>query len=97
MGIALAWLNHPVVNRIFHANRAAAANAARYTAAIASVATSTAAGSRPTAASPRGLRVMRLVDPSCPDRRASARLILSGPLDQVCAELDRLVALEAAR
>ena len=41
------------------------------------------------------LRVTQLSDPSTPD--APARLRISGRLIDVCAELDRLAAAEAAR
>ena len=48
------------------------------------------------AASPsRPLRVVRVVDPLEPGRR-TGRVIISGRIADVCAELDRLAALEAA-
>ncbi len=44
---------------------------------------------------PRPLRVVRLVDAQ--DRRgASGRIVLSGRLEDVCVELERLAALEGA-
>ena len=40
------------------------------------------------------LRVVRLVEPSAP-RADAGRMVISGRLADVCAELDRLAALEA--
>jgi hypothetical protein len=44
---------------------------------------------------PRRVRVLRIVDAGVP-ATAAGRLVVSGRLADVCAELDRLVALEAA-
>jgi|JI6StandDraft_1071083.scaffolds.fasta_scaffold277922_1 hypothetical protein len=45
----------------------------------------------------QALRVVRLVDPSSGFAdRAGARVVISGRLADVCAELDRLAAAEAA-
>ncbi len=41
------------------------------------------------------LRVTRIVDDTTP-RHAAGRMVISGNMREVCAELDRLVALEAA-
>ena len=46
-------------------------------------------------AAARPLRVVRMVDAQQPDRRAG-RVVISGRMADVCAELDRLAALEAA-
>jgi len=43
----------------------------------------------------RPLRVVRVKDADAP--LATGRLLLSGRMDEVCAELDRLAALEAAQ
>lgn len=43
----------------------------------------------------RPLRVVRMVDAQQPGR-AAGRMVISGRMADVCAELDRLVALEAA-
>ena len=43
----------------------------------------------------RPLRVVRTVDAQQPGR-AAGRVVISGRMADVCAELDRLVALEAA-
>ena len=43
----------------------------------------------------RPLRVVRVVDPQEPGRR-TGRVVISGRIADVCAELDRLAALEAA-
>ena len=40
------------------------------------------------------LRVVRVVEPSAP-RAVAGRMVISGRLADVCAELDRLAALEA--
>lgn len=43
---------------------------------------------------PKPLRVVRVVEPSAP-RSTAGRMFISGRLADVCAELDRLAALEA--
>lgn len=40
------------------------------------------------------LRVLRVVEPSAP-RATAGRMVISGRMADVCAELDRLAALEA--
>jgi hypothetical protein len=52
-------------------------------------------GAGPAPARPRPLRVVRTVDAQQPGFIAG-RVVLSGRLADVCAELDRLAALEAA-
>ena len=47
---------------------------------------------RPVPAIP--LRVVRVLEPSAP-RSTAGRMVISGRLADVCAELDRLAALEA--
>jgi hypothetical protein len=51
-----------------------------------------------TEAAPRSafkpLRVVRVLEPSAP-RSTAGRMVISGRLADVCAELDRLAALEA--
>ncbi|NUO74276.1 MAG: hypothetical protein HOQ10_16390 [Frateuria sp.] len=42
----------------------------------------------------KGLRVVRVVEPSAP-RAGAGRMVISGRLADVCAELERLAALEA--
>jgi len=44
---------------------------------------------------PRPLRVLRVVDDAQP-RANAGRMVISGRMADVCAELDRLAALEAA-
>ena len=41
------------------------------------------------------LRVTRIVDDAAP-RHTAGRMVISGSMREVCAELDRLVALESA-
>jgi hypothetical protein len=43
---------------------------------------------------PKPLRVVRVLEPSAPPSTVG-RMVISGRLADVCAELDRLVALEA--
>ncbi|RYF76444.1 MAG: hypothetical protein EOO29_22730 [Comamonadaceae bacterium] len=51
--------------------------------------------SRPAARPVRPLRVVRVAETGQP--RAGVRVVLSGRMEDVCAELDRLAALEAAQ
>jgi hypothetical protein len=46
------------------------------------------------AAPAKPLRVVRVLEPSAP-RAVAGRMVISGRLADVCAELDRLAALEA--
>ncbi|KQP20015.1 hypothetical protein ASF43_28040 [Pseudorhodoferax sp. Leaf267] len=46
-------------------------------------------------AHPRPLRVLRVLEPQQP-RAAAGRMVISGRMADVCAELDRLAAAEAA-
>jgi hypothetical protein len=48
-----------------------------------------------TPVTPKPLRVTRIVDDTTP-RNAAGRMVISGNMREVCAELDRLVALESA-
>ncbi len=48
-----------------------------------------------TPAHPRPLRVLRVLEPQQP-RAAAGRMVISGRMADVCAELDRLAAAEAA-
>jgi hypothetical protein len=43
----------------------------------------------------RPLRVIRVVDGSRGEKRSTNRMVISGRMADVCAELDRLAALEA--
>ena len=43
---------------------------------------------------PKALRVVRVLDPAAP-RSTAGRMVISGRLADVCAELDRLAAQEA--
>jgi hypothetical protein len=47
----------------------------------------------PTQVRARPLRVVRVLEPSAP-RAVAGRMVISGRLADVCAELDRLAALE---
>jgi hypothetical protein len=57
--------------------------------------TGTAAPAAAAAAPARPLRVVRVIDGKGQQRNAS-RVVISGRMADVCAELDRLAALEAA-
>ena len=48
----------------------------------------------PTQQPAKPLRVLRVVEPSAP-RAVAGRMVISGRMADVCAELDRLAALEA--
>ncbi|MDB5826482.1 MAG: hypothetical protein JWQ73_702 [Variovorax sp.] len=72
------------------------ASGLRYVAVRPSCGPRAATPSCASAASPsRPLRVVRVVDPQEPGRRTS-RMVISGRMADVCAELDRLAALEMA-
>lgn len=43
----------------------------------------------------RPLRVIRVVDGLQGEKRSTNRMVISGRMDDVCAELDRLAAIEA--
>ncbi|BEP61514.1 hypothetical protein GmRootV213_20680 [Variovorax sp. V213] len=47
------------------------------------------------AQAPRPLRVIRVVDGPQGEKRSTNRMVISGRMADVCAELDRLAALEA--
>lgn len=53
------------------------------------------APARPHGALARPLRVLRVVD-ACHGPASAGRMVISGRMADVCAELDRLAALEAA-
>lgn len=69
------------------------ANAMRYVAVRPSRTTGTPHTSNVKPQAVKALRVVRLVDAQSP--YAAGRLVISGRLDQVCAELSRLAALES--
>ncbi len=45
----------------------------------------------------RPLRVVRLADDQRPSKHSAGRMVISGRMADVCAELDRLIALENQR
>lgn len=51
---------------------------------------------RPAPQPAKPLRVLRVVEPSAP-RTVAGRMVISGRMADVCAELDRLAAEEARR
>lgn len=56
--------------------------------------TAQAARERSARPAQKPLRVVRVLEPSAP-RSTAGRMVISGRLADVCAELDRLAALEA--
>jgi hypothetical protein len=62
---------------------------------LASLRSSDEAASRPNAGKVMPLRVLRVLETGQP-RSCSGRLVISGRMADVCAELDRLVEREAA-
>ncbi|MDP9993543.1 hypothetical protein J2W28_003742 [Variovorax boronicumulans] len=108
MGIALLaiadfWMPlQSLANRLLPARRAHRRNSSdtaaglRYVAVRPACTTRTAGTPAPTAtatAPARPLRVVRVIDGKSRDR---SRMVISGRMADVCAELDRLAALEAA-
>lgn len=108
MGIALLaiadfWMPlQSLASRLIPARRARhrdsgdTAAGLRYVAVRPACATRTAGTPAPTAtatAPARPLRVVRVIDGKSRDR---SRMVISGRMADVCAELDRLAALEAA-
>ncbi|AMM26201.1 hypothetical protein [Variovorax sp. PAMC 28711] len=99
MGIALLTLAdlftplQTLANRWMPARRVHR-NALRYV-AVRPVCTARAAAASAVSPAIRPLRVVRVVDPQRAGR-ASGRVVISGRMADVCAELDRLAALEAA-
>jgi hypothetical protein len=98
MGIALLTFHHlfaplqAVVSTLFGPRTCAHAPIARRAATVTCV--------RPTSrvapmVAARPLRVVRVLDPSAA-RNTAGRMVISGRLEDVCAELDRLAALESA-
>ena len=72
------------------------ASGLRYVAVKPSCATRTAVPGCASAVAPsRALRIVRVVDPQEPNRR-TGHVVISGRIADVCAELDRLAALESA-
>jgi hypothetical protein len=75
--------------------RRRSASGLRYVGIRPSCAARPAAPTSRLAAPPRTLRVVRMVDAQ-PDGPGTGRVVISGRMADVCAELDRLAALEAA-
>ena len=96
--LATRWMP---ARRPSHGESGDAAAGLRYV-AIRPACTARTAGSPAPAASPsaatptRPLRVVRVVDRQGSQRGCANRVVISGRMADVCAELDRLAALEAA-
>ena len=103
MGIALltlADLFMPLQSLASRFMPALPARRAHRDAGLRYVAVRPACAARPaaTVAAPAGrpLRVVRVQDGHCVGRAAAGRVVISGRMADVCAELERLAALEAA-
>ena len=108
MGIALLaiadlWMPlQSLASRLLPARRPARRDAGSTSAGLRYVAVRPACTARAQAAAPseapapvRPLRVIRVVDGHQGERRSTNRMVISGRMADVCAELDRLAALEA--
>ncbi|CAN7411498.1 hypothetical protein [Variovorax paradoxus] len=108
MGIALLaiadlWMPlQSLASRLLPARRPARRDAGNTSAGLRYVAVRPACTARAQAAAPsaapapvRPLRVIRVVDGRQGDKRSTNRMVISGRMADVCAELDRLAALEA--
>jgi hypothetical protein len=108
MGIALLaiadlWMPlQSLASRLLPARRPARRDAGNTSAGLRYVAVRPACTARTqaaaTSAAPapvRPLRVIRVVDSRQGDKRSTNRMVISGRMADVCAELDRLAALEA--
>ena len=108
MGIALLaiadlWMPlQSLASRLLPARRPARRDTGSTSASLRYVAVRPACTARAQAAAPgaapapvRPLRVIRVVDGPQGERRSTNRMVISGRMADVCAELDRLAALEA--
>ncbi|BEP35787.1 hypothetical protein GmRootV59_27580 [Variovorax sp. V59] len=108
MGIALLaiadlWMPlQSLASRLLPARRPARRDTGSSSAGLRYVAVRPACAARDHAATPkaapapvRPLRVIRVVDGPQGERRNTNRMVISGRMADVCAELDRLAALEA--
>jgi hypothetical protein len=108
MGIALLaivdlWMPlQSLASRLLPARRPARRDTGSSSAGLRYVAVRPACAARDHAATPkaapapvRPLRVIRVVDGPQGERRSTNRMVISGRMADVCAELDRLAALEA--
>ena len=100
MGIALLTLADLFTPLQSLASRWMPARRAHRNAGLRYVAVRPACTARPAVATvapaARPLRVVRVQDGQRAGRAASGRMVISGRMADVCAELDRLAALEAA-
>ena len=82
------------LSRAFASLRALAAWLAPRPVAVAMPAAARRAAQAPACHALKPLRVVRVLEPTEP-RSTAGRMVISGRLADVCAELDRLAALEA--
>ena len=84
---AALWSNQPVFQRVDAAYRALMSN----------IMAKSPLPSLPSMSLQRPLRVVRVAEEHRPAQYAAGRMFISGRIADVCAELDRLVAIENQR
>ena len=81
------WSKQPVFQRVDAAYRALMSN----------IMAKTPVPTTPSMACQRPLRVVRVAEEQRPPKHTAGRMVISGRMADVCAELDRLIALENQR
>ena len=81
------WSKQPVFQRVDAAYRALMSN----------IMAKTPVATTPSMAYQRPLRVVRVAEEQRPPKHTAGRMVISGRMADVCAELDRLIALENQR
>jgi len=81
------WTKQPVLHRVD----------AAYRALMSSIMVKTPVSTMPCVVGQRPLRVVRVAEDQRPPRHTAGRMVISGRMADVCAELDRLIALENQR
>jgi hypothetical protein len=70
---------------------------AAYRALMSNIMTKSPVANMPVVVGQRPLRVVRVAEEQRPPRHTAGRMVISGRMADVCAELDRLIALENQR
>jgi hypothetical protein len=81
------WSKQPVLQRVDAAYRALMSN----------IMAKAPVAAMPCVAGQRPLRVVRVAEDQRPPKHTAGRMVISGRMADVCAELDRLIALENQR
>ena len=84
---AAVWNKQPVFQRVDAAYRALMSN----------IMAKMPVATMPSMACQRPLRVVRVAEDQRPPKHTAGRMVISGRMADVCAELDRLIALENQR